>query len=158
MGLGKTVQVVSFINTLVTSYKLRGPYLAIAPLSTLAHWKKTIEDWTLLNCVVYHDPNGSEGREVSRKYESYYIDIMKRGGISEKSKLVKFHIMVTSFEVFMQDYNKFFCDIPWQLIAIDEAHRLKNKQAKILSFLREMPCKRFVLMTGTPLQNNTEEL
>ena len=158
MGLGKTIQVISFLHTLVNTYKQRGPYLVIAPLSTLAHWKQIIEDWTLLNCVLYHDMNGSEGREVCADFETYYVDVMKRGGTSVKSKLVKFHIMITSFEVFMQDYEKLFTSIPFQLIAIDEAHRLKNKQAKIISFLRKMPCRRYILMTGTPLQNNTEEL
>ena len=158
MGLGKTVQAISFINTLATGFKLRGPYLVLAPLTTLAHWKKTAEDWTTLNSVIYHDTNGSEGRDMCRKYELFFTDIMKRGGLSDKSKLVKFNIIVTSFEVFMQDYSKFFTEIPFQMIVIDEAHRLKNKQAKILQFLKELSCKRFLLMTGTPLQNNTEEL
>ena len=44
MGLGKTIQAIAYINTLVTAFKLRGPYLVLAPLSTLAHWKKTAED------------------------------------------------------------------------------------------------------------------
>jgi chromodomain-helicase-DNA-binding protein 7 len=158
MGLGKTIQVVSFLNTLYSFYKHRGPYLVIAPLSTLSHWKKTIEDWTLMNSVMYHDPNGAEGRTICREHETYYIDIMKRGGISKRSKLVKFHVLITSYEVFMQDFHSFFKEIPFQMIAVDEAHRLKNKQAKILQYLRLLPCKRYILMTGTPLQNNTEEL
>jgi chromodomain-helicase-DNA-binding protein 7 len=158
MGLGKTVQGISFINTLVTMYRLRGPYLIIAPLSTLTHWKKTAEDWTFLNTILYHDPNGAAGRSQCREYESYFTDIMKRGGSSKKSKLVKFHVVITSYEVFMQDFHIFMREIPFQLIMIDEAHRLKNKQAKLLSFMRELPCQRFALLTGTPLQNNTEEL
>jgi chromodomain-helicase-DNA-binding protein 7 len=158
MGLGKTIQAIAFINTLVTAFKLRGPYLVLAPLSILAHWKKTAEDWTYINSVIYHDPNGSDGRDMCRKYELFYTDIMKRGGLSDKSHLVKFNLLVTSFEVFIQDYSKFFTEIPFQMIIIDEAHRLKNKNAKILTYLRELPCKRFLLMTGTPLQNNTEEL
>ncbi|OMJ68517.1 hypothetical protein SteCoe_34011 [Stentor coeruleus] len=158
MGLGKTIQAIALVNTLATSFKLRGPYLVLAPLSTLAHWKKTAEDWTSINTVIYHDPNGSEGRDTCRKYELFYTDIMRRGGLSDKSRLVKFMLLITSFEVFMQDYNKFFTEIPFQMIIIDEAHRLKNKHAKILSFLKELPCRRYLLMTGTPLQNNTEEL
>jgi len=158
MGLGKTIQALSFFNTLLTVYHLRGPYLVLAPLSTLAHWKKTAEDWTQMNVVVYHDPKGSDGREFCREYESYYTDIMKKGTTSKKSKLVKFHIIITSFEVFMQDFEPFFQEIPFQFIVIDEAHRLKNKQAKIQSYLGELPCKRYALLTGTPLQNNTEEL
>ncbi len=49
-------------------------------------------------------------------------------------------------------------DIPFQYIVIDEAHRLKNANAKILTTLKKMPCNRILLLTGTPVQNNTEEL
>ena len=46
-------------------------------------------------------------------YEAYYTDIMKKGTTSQKSKLIKFHIMITSYEVFMQDYEKVFSEIPF---------------------------------------------
>jgi len=159
MGLGKTVQALAFLRTLVQVYRLRGPYLVLAPLSVLSHWKKTAEDWMPeLNLVVLHDVKGKEGREFLKRYEAYYTDIMKRGGTSHKSRLVKFHVLVTSFEVFKQDFPGFFRLIPFQFVVIDEAHRLKNKQAKIMALLKEFPCRRYALLTGTPLQNNTEEL
>jgi hypothetical protein len=50
---------------------------------------------------------------MAREYDVYYTDIMKRGGISKKSKLIKFHIMITSFEVFMADYEGFLREIPF---------------------------------------------
>eukprot|EP00357_Protocruzia_adherens_P015827 CAMPEP_0115012704 /NCGR_PEP_ID=MMETSP0216-20121206/24912_1 /TAXON_ID=223996 /ORGANISM="Protocruzia adherens, Strain Boccale" /LENGTH=2334 /DNA_ID=CAMNT_0002381845 /DNA_START=106 /DNA_END=7109 /DNA_ORIENTATION=+ len=157
MGLGKTIQIISFINHLATKCKFRGPFLIIAPLSTLAHWKNSARDWTMLNSILYHDNNGSEGREAMRKWEWFYTDIMIRGGVSTASKLTKFQIMITSYEVFIQDINH-LKEIPFQYIVIDEAHRLKNKQAKLLVLLKELACKRITLLTGTPLQNNTEEL
>ena len=40
MGLGKTLQTVAFINRLVVTQGLTGPFLIIAPLSTLGHWKR----------------------------------------------------------------------------------------------------------------------
>ena len=58
----------------------------------------------------------------------------------------------------MTDYDKIMKIIPWQYIVIDEAHRLKNKNARMLHMLKDLPQKRFALLTGTPLQNNTEEL
>ena len=159
MGLGKTIQALAFIRTLWYVYHLRGPYLVLAPLSVLQHWKKTSEEWTAdLNVVVMHDVRGQEGRDFIKKYETYLTDIMKRGGISHKSRLVKFNVMVTSFEVFKQEFESYFQQIPFQFVIIDEAHRLKNKQAKIMSLLKDLPCRRYALLTGTPLQNNTEEL
>ena len=37
------------------------------------------------------------------------------------------------------------------LIIIDEAHKLKNQNAKHLKSLRKLPCKRILLLTGTPV-------
>ena len=51
-----------------------------------------------------------------------------------------------------------FLEIPFRAIVIDEAHRLKNKASKTLTLLKEHPCVRVFLLTGTPLQNNTKEL
>jgi len=48
--------------------------------------------------------------------------------------------------------------VPFQYVVVDEAHRLKNKSAKTLVLLKEHPCRRILLLTGTPIQNNTKEL
>lgn len=55
----------------------------------------------------------------------------------------------------MLDFQQVILDIPFQFVIIDEAHRLKNKSAKILGSLKQLPCKRILLLTGTPIQNNT---
>ena len=69
MGLGKTVQSISFLNHLYNIENCRGPFLVVAPLSTLDHWKRTGEDWTNLNCLTYYDQGGAQGREACREYE-----------------------------------------------------------------------------------------
>lgn len=158
MGLGKTIQTIAFLNHLVNFENCRGPFLVIAPLSTLEHWKRTIEDWTNLNGVLYYDVNGIEGRQCCRGYEWFYTDISTKGSVLQSSDLYKFHILVTSNEVFLQDLNNVVFNLPIQYIVVDEAHRLKNQNAKILTALKKLPCKRILLLTGTPIQNNTEEL
>jgi len=55
MGLGKTIQTIAFLNHLYNFENYRGPFLVIAPLSTLQHWKRTVEEWTTLNGVLYYD-------------------------------------------------------------------------------------------------------
>lgn len=70
----------------------------------------------------------------------------------------KFQILITSYEVFMLDFQTVILDVPFQYVVVDEAHRLKNKNAKILNSLKQLPCKRVLLLTGTPIQNNTAEL
>ncbi len=43
---GKTVQSISTMWHLFTVEKIRGPFLVIAPLSTIGHWKREVENWT----------------------------------------------------------------------------------------------------------------
>ena len=38
MGLGKTIQSVSTLAHIVQHESIRGPFLIVAPLSTLNHW------------------------------------------------------------------------------------------------------------------------
>lgn len=55
MGLGKTVQVVSFLEHIFEIEKIRGPFLVCVPLSTIQHWKREAEAWTNMITCLYHD-------------------------------------------------------------------------------------------------------
>ena len=46
----------------------------------------------------------------------------------------------------------------WRVVVIDEAHRLKNRNCKLLEGLKRLSMEHRVLLTGTPLQNSVEEL
>ena len=46
-----------------------GPFLVVAPLSTLEHWRRVGCEWTNLNCILYYDINGGPGREALRNFE-----------------------------------------------------------------------------------------
>ncbi|OLQ15739.1 Chromodomain-helicase-DNA-binding protein 7 [Cryptosporidium hominis] len=181
MGLGKTMQTMSFVWHLVYKEKLRGPFLVVAPLSTLDHWKRTFEDWTDLNVVSYYDEGGRNGRDLLRHYEFYHqclqFDMRGRGrsssyngfggnikhyGYSNEPRLVqtqhyKFHVLLTSYEILLADAD-ILCTMPWQFVIIDEAHRLKNRGAKTLQVFKSIACRHILLLSGTPVQNNTEEL
>jgi chromodomain-helicase-DNA-binding protein 7 len=158
MGLGKTIQSIAFLNYLYSFQNMKGPFLVVAPLSTLQHWKRTVEDWSTMNCVLYYDVKGQEGRAACRNYEWFLKDISIKGTIVQTAELCKFNVLITSFEVFSQDMKDVLINLPFQHIIIDEAHRLKNQNAKILTSLKKLPCERILLLTGTPIQNNTAEL
>ena len=49
-------------------------------------------------------------------------------------------------------------EVTWTYIVVDEGHRLKNRNCRLGQELRRIPSKHRMLLTGTPLQNDMEEL
>lgn len=72
-----------------------------------------------------------------------------------KSNTPKFNILLTNYESFTRNYDK-LRHFAFQHIVVDEAHKIKNPKSILAVNLRQLPCKRVTLMTGTPLQNNTK--
>ncbi|KAF0729537.1 hypothetical protein Ae201684P_001127 [Aphanomyces euteiches] len=158
MGLGKTVQVVSFLEHLRTEEDIRGPFLVVVPLSTLQHWRREIEDWTDMNVCVYHDV-GERGTKFSGKdlrslirSQCWYYPTMPN-----TKSVFKFNVLLTTYETILADFEEFE-SIHWRLLAVDEAHRLKSAGSRVLKQMRVLNVDRKLLLTGTPLQNNTQEL
>ncbi|KPM07329.1 Kismet-like protein, partial [Sarcoptes scabiei] len=150
MGLGKTIQSITFIQEMVR-YGIPYPYLVIAPLSTIGNWQREFETWTDLNVVTYH--GSSPSRSMLQDYELYY----KNEKNERIPNIYKFQVMITTFEVILTDCIE-LSSIKWVACIIDEAHRLKNRNCKLLEGLRMLQIEHRVLLTGTPLQNNVEEL
>lgn len=150
MGLGKTIQSLAVINEMV-KYGIHSPYLVIAPLSTIGNWQREFETWTDLNVITYHGSSAS--RNMIQEYEMYY----KNDKGVRIDGIFKFQVMITTFEVVLTDCME-LREINWRCCVIDEAHRLKNRNCKLLEGLRLLNMEHRVLLTGTPLQNNVEEL
>lgn len=156
MGLGKTVQTVSILHHLNNMERVRGPFLIIAPLSTLGHWKREFEEWTDLNCVYYHDPHGgNDARALIRKYEWYYPG--EEGQQLARNNIFKFNVLLTSFHVLLADWEHIF-PIRFRYVVVDEAHALKNKEGQLQLALQALKNDSLMLLTGTPLQNDVNEL
>ena len=145
MGLGKTIQAIAFLNHLVTVESTPGPFLVVVPLSTLSNWQREIESWTEMSLVVYK--GDKENRANIRKSEFF------RPG----TKTSKFNVLLTSYELLVAD-NSYLAEIDWHVVVIDEAHRIKNSQSKLAESLRHFKFDHRLLLTGTPIQNNVEEL
>lgn len=54
--------------------------------------------------------------------------------------------------------RKFLAAYNWKYLVIDESHRLKNLNCKLIRELMSYKSANRLLLTGTPLQNNLEEL
>ncbi len=48
--------------------------------------------------------------------------------------------------------------VQWDLLIVDEGHRLKNAESRLAEILRSYRFKHRVLLTGTPIQNSLGEL
>ncbi|TDH13447.1 hypothetical protein EPR50_G00034810 [Perca flavescens] len=150
MGLGKTIQSITFLYE-IFSMGIRGPFLIIAPLSTITNWEREFRTWTHMNVIVYH---GSQiSRQMILQYEMFYRD--PQGNTIPG--VLKFHGVITTFEMIMADSPE-LKKLHWRCVVIDEAHRLKNRNCKLLEGLKLMNLEHKVLLTGTPLQNSVEEL
>ncbi|KAK6593843.1 SNF2 superfamily protein [Botrytis cinerea] len=147
MGLGKTVQTVAFMNWLHNDRGQEGPHLVVVPLTTIPAWADTFDNWApSLNYVVY---NGKESsRQIIREYELL---------VDGNPKRPKFNVLLTSYEYILAD-SLFLSQIKWQFMAVDEAHRLKNRESQLYLKLLDFKAPSRLLITGTPVQNTLGEL
>ncbi|KAK9877516.1 hypothetical protein WA026_018624 [Henosepilachna vigintioctopunctata] len=161
MGLGKTLQVIALVNTLIENSektKIR-KVLVVTPLSTILNWKAEFKNWLsgkedydiyeLVTCR----PQNSE--------RSFYINRWhKQGGV-----MIMSYSMFRNLSNDTNKKNKKFRDNFIQglldpgpdLVICDEGHLLKNEKTSISIAMNKIKTRRRIVLTGTPLQNNLKE-
>ncbi|XP_070570126.1 lymphocyte-specific helicase-like [Ptychodera flava] len=144
MGLGKTVQCIALFAHLV-NMGVPGPFLIVAPLSTLPNWLSEFQRFTpKVPTVLYH---GSIDDRFRRRR-----DIGRKHGERQTHPVV-----ITSYEICMND-RQFLQYYEWKYIIVDEGHRIKNLNCRLIRELKLYRSANRLLLTGTPLQNNLAEL
>lgn len=151
MGLGKTAQIVAVLNDISVNHGITGPFLVLAPLSTLPHWQSEFERWSHMNSVIYHGSPTS--RAIIQQYEIFVYDQEHRR-IPDR---VGFDVLISNYETMLSDPD-LFEGIQWRYLVLDEGHRLKNHAGKCYQQIRKLSYEHCTLLTGTPVQNNVEEL
>ena len=146
MGLGKTVQTAVFVAASRAMGLLDDkPVLVVAPLSTVPNWMAELRKWCpTLNRVGY--VGNAAARETCRSFD---FPNTTAGGLVD--------VVVTSYEVAIAD-SKELQRLRWGAVVVDEGHRLKNFQSRLSRVLSTLDSPFRCLLTGTPLQNNLEEL
>ena len=153
MGLGKTISACAFISSLYVEFKATLPCLVLVPLSTMPNWLAEFSLWAPnLNVVEYH--GCAKARAIIRQYEWHASDPSE---LNKKTAAYKFNVLLTTYEMILAD-SSHLRGVPWEVLVVDEGHRLKNSGSKLFSLLNSFSFRHRVLLTGTPLQNNIGEM
>lgn len=118
----------------------------VAPLATIPNWMKEFKKW-LPDCPVLLYHGMKPERELMR---AQHMPMAKQ-------ELNTFPIVVTSFEIAMVD-RSFLQYYNWKFLVVDEGHRLKNRNCRLIRELKQLPSASRLLLTGTPIQNSLDEL
>jgi DNA helicase INO80 len=148
MGLSKTVQSISVMAYLAEKHGIWGPFLVVAPASTLHNWQQEITKFVpMLKVLPYWGTAGD--RKVLRKFwDRKHITYTQDA---------PFHVLVTSYQLVVSDVN-YFQKMRWQYMILDEAQAIKSSQSSRWKSLLGFHCRNRLLLTGTPIQNNMQEL
>ena len=149
MGLGKTAQCIAVMEHVRTKHLAAPrPFLVVAPLTTLGHWKREMEKWTDMNVVTLDGT--ARDREVCQETEFYFESRGAKGP-------AKFDVLLISFET-ARRLTELIAEFQWALCVVDEAHKLKDVNSMTTQAVMDIGYDWLLLLTGTPIQNNVKEL
>lgn len=143
MGLGKTCQVIAFLAHLYET-GVRGPHLIVVPSSTIENWLREFQKFCpKLNVM------------------PYYAGLNERANIREhiEDNRDDINVVITTYTIAKAKVDaKFLRDMDFTVCVYDEGHMLKNHQSQLYEKLIRIRARFRLLLTGTPLQNNLQEL
>ncbi|RLN51610.1 hypothetical protein BBJ29_004621, partial [Phytophthora kernoviae] len=149
MGLGKTLQMIALIAALVTAERdqkktKEGRYLIVAPLSVLPNWMEQFEQFAPGIRTVMYTSQPKERAATQRAVVAAPMD----------QPLV----LVVSYEMLYFNCD-FFQKIVWELLILDEGHRLKNPKGRQYDVVsNNIRANHKIILSGTPIQNDLQEL
>ncbi|GAV66346.1 SNF2_N domain-containing protein/Helicase_C domain-containing protein [Cephalotus follicularis] len=148
MGLGKTLQSITLLYTLLHQGFDGKPIvkkaIIVTPTSLVSNWEAEIKKWV------------GERVQLIALCESSREDVVS-GINSFTSPRSSLQVLIVSYETFRMHSSKFSESESCELLICDEAHRLKNDQTITNRALAALSCRRRILLSGTPMQNDLEE-
>ncbi|CAG99218.1 putative ATPase [Kluyveromyces lactis] len=143
MGLGKTIQSIALL-AFIYEMDTKGPFLIAAPLSTVENWMNEFARFAPdIPVLKYYN---SEGQAARHAMMGKFFKNNKGEGV-----------IITSYEIIIRDIE-LILSYQWKFLIVDEGHRLKNINCKLIRELKRINTSNRLLLTGTPLQNNLGEL
>ncbi len=137
MGLGKTVQVLAFLQGMLGGdLTSASPALVVAPRSVVGHWSSEALRFAAdLAPVMHVGPNRARDPEALRVVP----------------------LVVTSYQTMLRDVT-LLRKVPWCTVLFDEAQTLKNPRAKVRKAAASITSASRFCITGTPMENHLTEL
>ncbi len=133
VGLGKTIEAGILLKEYFTTGLIRTALILVPP-SLVGQWKDEMESKFDLDFYANKDDS---------RFEGY-----------NKHRMLIASLSSAHMEKNASDLNS----IDWDMVIVDEAHRLKNSKTKAHQFVKELPKKFLLLLSATPVQNNLKEL
>ncbi|WP_042690717.1 DEAD/DEAH box helicase [Azospirillum sp. B506] len=136
MGLGKTVQALAHLMTEKEAGRLDRPSLLIAPTSVLGNWRAEVQRFApTLRTAILHGPQRKEAH----------------------GSLADHDLVVTSYALLPRDREVLTAQ-PWHMAIFDEAQYLKNPAGQSYKAAQALEARQRLCLTGTPVENNLDEL
>ncbi len=136
MGLGKTLQAITFLQYLKTTQKPKEPSLIIAPTSLIFNWNKEVEKFCpTLKMLTYTGGDRSVKKDDFQKYD----------------------VVLSTYGTLLNDID-FLKDENFHYVILDESQAIKNPDSKRYKAVRLLKAYNRLVLTGTPIENNTFDL
>ncbi|OYV52229.1 MAG: hypothetical protein B7Z77_02470 [Acidocella sp. 20-58-15] len=136
MGLGKTAQTIAHITVEQAAGRLTRPALIVVPTSLVANWTAELKKFAPgLKVVVLH---GMERHE-------------------KRDQLDDVQVVITTYTVLTRDIEEMKA-LPWHIVVLDEAQAIKSPDARATRAVCQLDTQHRVCLSGTPIENNLEEL
>uniref|UniRef100_A0A8C4TKA8 Helicase ATP-binding domain-containing protein n=1 Tax=Erpetoichthys calabaricus TaxID=27687 RepID=A0A8C4TKA8_ERPCA len=143
MGLGKTVQILTFLSGMFDMDLIK-TVLLVVPVSLISNWMEEVRKWTPgMHVKVFHTS--------SRSLEESLKTIQEKGDVL----ITTYQMLMNRLEMLSHHRSK---DFIWDIVIFDEAHKLKKPSNKTTKAASVIPSKTRILLTGTPVQNNLQEM
>ena len=138
MGLGKTMQAISTIRLLLCSGQLRS-VLLVCPKPLVSNWLREFQVWAPEIPVA-----AIEGNAAKREFQWRSPEVP---------------VKVANYELLMRDRETVLeSGLHFDLVALDEAQRIKNRNSTTSEIIRAIPRTRSWALTGTPVENSPDDL
>ncbi|XP_059207440.1 transcriptional regulator ATRX-like [Centropristis striata] len=160
MGLGKTLQVVTFLNTVLLSVNLKfRTALVVCPLNTILNWEREFKKWQ--KNLGIDKVKVTQLATIKKSLRLQALQRWQRDG----------GVMIMGYEMYRNfSQPKSIVDKKYQteiksilvnpgpdFVVCDEGHILRNGASNISKAMNNIKTQRRVVLTGTPLQNNLNE-